>query len=40
MLLAWMGKRWTSYQKVQGSSLCNPLTMYVILLFFLSKSYF
>jgi hypothetical protein len=40
MPLAWLGKRWHAYQKVQGSSLCTPHIMYGVLHFFLSKSYF
>jgi hypothetical protein len=40
MLLDELGRRWTAYQKVQGSSLCTPLKMYGVLPFFLSKSYF
>ncbi len=40
MLLAWLGRRWTAYRKVQGSSLCTPHIIYGVLHFFLSKSYF
>jgi hypothetical protein len=36
MLLAWLGRRWSAYQKV----LCVPHMMYGVLLFFLSRLYF